>query len=292
MFSESIIWYLFLGGGGAGAVTVLALCDLLYASWSKRPEREQLSWTRELSPGFFTRGYMLGGGALVLGALCLLLDLAHPERFLYVLIYPTLSVLTFGSYVLSATVACAFALGGIALFGTSRTPVVLIRALEVCAVVLGASTMAYTGVLLSEIAFVPLWGNPLLPVLFTCSSLSVGTACALASGWPSADATPHLMSALSRADSALIAAEIVVLGAYLAFATFAQGQGASVEVFVTGQDAGAFWIGFVGLGLVLPLALDIAYGIGARPSLLAVAVPFVLVGGFFLRYCIVNVQFV
>ncbi|WP_302392379.1 NrfD/PsrC family molybdoenzyme membrane anchor subunit [Eggerthella sinensis] len=292
MFSDSITWYLFLGGGGAGAVTVLALCDLLFGRWSKRPEHLRPRWTGQLSSGFFMRGYLLAGGALVLGALCLLLDLAHPERFLYVLLYPTFSVLTFGSYVLSATVVCAVALGGIALFGTARTPVVLVRALEACAAVFGVSTMAYTGVLLSEIGFVPLWGSPLLPVLFTCSSLSVGAAVALAGAWPSAAETPHLMRALSRADSMLIVVEAVALAAYLAFAALALGQGGAVETLLTGPNAELFWIGFVGAGLAGPLALDAAYAVTRTPSFLAVAVPFVLVGGFFLRYCIVNVQFV
>lgn len=292
MFSDSIIWYLFLGGGGAGAVTLLALCDLLFGRWSKRPERERLAWTRELSTSFFARGYVLAGGALVLGTLCLLLDLAHPERFLYVLVYPTASVLTFGSYALSATVACTVALGAVALFGSARTPLPLIKALETIAVACGTATMVYTGVLLAQIGFIPLWGSPLLPVLFTCSSLSVGAACALAGAWPEAASTPRLLRALSRADAALIACEVVALVAYLALAAGIQGQGAAVEALLLGPEAWVFWIGFVGIGLALPLALDIAFAVTGASSLVAVAVPFVLVGGFFLRYCIVNVQFV
>lgn len=292
MFSDSIIWYLFLGGGGAGAVTVLALCDLLFGRWSKRPGRERLAWTQELSTPFFVRGYLFAGGALMLGTLCLLLDLAHPERFLYVLLYPTASVLTFGSYVLSATVACTVALGAIALFGSARTPLALIKALEVAAVACGTATMVYTGVLLAQIGFIPLWGSPLLPVLFACSSLSVGAACALAGAWPEAAATRRLMRTLSRADAALIACEAVVLVAYLALAAGVQGQGAAVETLLWGPEAWVFWIGFVGVGLVLPLALDAAFAATGASSLVAVAVPFVLVGGFFLRYCIVNVQFV
>lgn len=292
MFSDSIIWYLFLGGGGAGAVTVLALCDLLFGRWSKRPERERLAWTQELSAPFFARGYLAATGALVLGTLCLLLDLAHPERFLYVLAYPTFSVLTFGSYVLSATVACTVALAAIALFGSPRTPLALVKALEAVAVACGTATMVYTGVLLAQIGFVPLWGSPLLPVLFACSSLSVGAACALGAAWPDAAAKPRLMRALSRADAALIACETIALVAYLAFATLAQGQGAAVEALLLGPQAWVFWIGFVGIGLAAPLALDAAFAATGSSSLVAVAVPFVLVGGFFLRYCIVNVQFV
>lgn len=292
MFSDSIIWYLFLGGGGAGAVCVLALCDLLFARWSKNPARTRLAWTGELSSRFFVRGYLLATGMLVLGALCLLLDLAHPERFLYVIVYPTASVLTFGSYVLSATIVCAGALCAVALFGTSRTPLPFVRALEIAAVVFGLSTMVYTGVLLTEIGFVPLWGNPLLPALFTCSSLSVGIACALGCAWPDATAAPRLMRAFSRADLVLIVCEAAVLGTYLALAAIGRGQSGAVEAMLFGPNAWVFWIGFVGAGLALPLVLDATFARTDAPALAAVAVPFVLVGGFLLRYCIVNVQFV
>ncbi|WP_270298263.1 hypothetical protein [Eggerthella sinensis] len=130
---------------------------------------------------------------------------------------------------------------------------------------------------------------------------------ALASAWPSAAETPHLMRALSRADSVLIVVEAVTLAAYLAFAALALGQGGAVETLLTGPNVGtgrgrgdaadraerrAVLDRFVGAGLAGPLALDAAYAVTRTPSFLAVAVPFVLVGGFFLRYCIVNVQFV
>ena len=180
MFGDSIIWYLFLGGGGAGAAAVLAACDLLFAHRSRLGRSDRLAWTDELSRPLFARGYLAATVALVLGALCLLFELGRPERFLYVLALPTASVLTFGSYVLAATIVCAAALGGVALFGSARTPVVLVRALEWAALALGLATTAYTGVLLAQIGFVPLWGSPLLPALFTCSSLSVGVACTMA----------------------------------------------------------------------------------------------------------------
>ena len=163
MFGDSIIWYLFLGGGGAGAAAVLAACDLLFAHRSRLGRSDRLAWTDELSRPLFARGYLAATVALVLGALCLLFELGRPERFLYVLALPTASVLTFGSYVLAATIVCAAALGGVALFGSARTPVVLVRALEWAALALGLATTAYTGVLLAQIGFVPLWGSPTCP---------------------------------------------------------------------------------------------------------------------------------
>lgn len=289
MFGDSIIWYLFLGGGGAGATAVLAACDLLFAHRSRLGRSDRLAWTDELSRPLFARGYLAATVALVLGALCLLFELGRPERFLYVLALPTASVLTFGSYVLAATIVCAAALGGVALFGSARTPVVLVRTLEWAALALGLATTAYTGVLLAQIGFVPLWGSPFLPALFTCSSLSVGVACAMAAALPDARRAPRLPRALARADSVVIAVEALVLTAYLASAAFGSGQAEAVEAFLFGPGMWFFWIGFVACALALPLALDFSYTGCGRVALAAAAVPLVLAGGFFLRYCIVNV---
>ena len=259
MFGDSIIWYLFLGGGGAGAAAVLAACDLLLARRSRLGRNSRLAWTDELSRPFFARGCLAATVALVLGALCLLFELGRPERFLYVLALPTASVLTFGSYVLAATIVCTAALGGIALFGSFRAPVVLVRALEWAALALGLATTAYTGVLLAQIGFVPLWGSPLLPVLFTCSSLSVGIACAMAAALPDARRAPRLLRALARADSVVLAVEALVLTAYLTSAAFGSGQAGAVEALLLGPGMWFFWIGFVACALVLPLALDFSY---------------------------------
>lgn len=292
MFGDSIIWYLFLGGGGAGAAVVLAACDLLYNRRSQHPDTPRLAWTHELSRSMFSRGYVLSCAALVLGALCLLFDLGHPERFLYVLLYPTASVLTFGSYVLAATIACTAALAGIALFGGPRTSLTLVRTLEWAIVVLGLATAAYTGVLLAQIGFVPLWGNLLLPVLFACSSLSVGVVGAIGAALPEAPASPRLLRALARVDSSIVVAEAVVLVVYLASAALLQGQTRAVDAFLFGPSMWFFWIGFVACGLALPLALEFSYTRSNRVALVAAAVPLVLVGGYFLRYCIVQVPWV
>ena len=225
MFGDSIIWYLFLGGGGAGAAAVLAACDLLFAHRSRLGRSDRLAWTDELSRPLFARGYLAATVALVLGALCLLFELGRPERFLYVLALPTASVLTFGSYVLAATIVCAAALGGIALFGSARTPVALVRTLEWAALALGLATTAYTGVLLAQIGFVPLWGSPFLPALFTCSSLSVGVACAMAAALPDARRAPRLLRALARADSVVIAVEALVLTSGLGRIRIGAGRG-------------------------------------------------------------------
>ncbi len=289
MFGDLIVCYLFLGGAGAGLVSVLAAADLLFWWHNRSPERPAPAWTACLNRTFFARGYLVALVVLGLGAACLLVDLGQPERFFYVLTHPTASLLTFGSYVLVATMLCAAALGAIALFDLSRIPVALVHVLELVAVGTGLCTMAYTGLFLSVIDFVPLWNNLMLPVLFTASSLSIGASAACGLALVGSDMRPTpLAGTLARADAVIVAVEALCVAAYLALAAI-QGASTAVEAFAFGENSTLFWVGFVCFGLALPLAIEVAYTRMNNAALLALAVPCVLVGGFILRYCIVNV---
>ena len=123
VFGDLIAWYLFLGGAGAGLAGALAALDLARA-WFLRPSAAAPApaWTACLTRRLFARGYLVALAVLGVGAACLLVDLGRPERFFYVLVHPTASLLTFGSYVLTGTVACAAALGAVALFNLERVP--------------------------------------------------------------------------------------------------------------------------------------------------------------------------
>lgn len=292
MFGDPIVWYLFLGGSGAGAVTVLAALDLMRGHALRVPGAATPKWALALDRVFLARTLAASTVALTLGALCLLVDLGHPERFYYVLVHPTLSVLTFGSYVLAATVLCAAILCAVALFNVTCIPVRIVRGIEAAAVVLGTCTMAYTGAFLMSINFVPLWSNPVLPVLFVLSSLSAGIACALGcAAYEGSAEKASLMHALTRADAYLVALEAVCLTAYLVWVAFAMGGGAAAQLML-GDESWLFWIGFVGVGLVLPLVFDTACSKMNNAALSAIAAACVLIGGFSLRYCIVNVSLV
>lgn len=291
MFDSSIVWYLFLGGTGAGALAVLAGADLLFWLHGEKPTR-RLAWTSSLNRNFLARGLAVATLLLALGALCLLTDLGHPERFFYVLVHPTASVLTFGSYVLAGTLLCAVFLCSIALFNLTRVPALAIRIVEALAVVLGFCTMAYTGVFLADIGFVALWGNPLLPVLFTFSSLSCGTVCVLACAlFEAPERKGNLVDALVRLDAVAIALELVSLAAYLAYGALLAPDAQAIGLLASGGMRDLFWIGFVCLGMVLPLAIDAAYTRMGSAALPALAIPLILIGGFLLRYCMVNAPY-
>lgn len=133
-------------------------------------------------------------------------------------------------------------------------------------------TMAYTGLLLSSMASVPLWHSLWLPVMFVLSSLSCGIALVLASAilGRSACAFASVLRMLVRIDGLIIVVEALVLAAWLVAVCAAAGAGsadanatstdaaalASVRLLLAGPDALAFWVGLVAVGLVVPLAID------------------------------------
>lgn len=299
MFGQAIIWYLFLGGLGAGMTVVLCACDLLGARSIGRPplaRGRRGAAVPAASPflrALFSRGLLVATLALLMGLGCLMADLGRPDRFFYVIVHPTLSVLTFGSYVLAVTLLVTAALCAIG-FARPRGSrmLALVRVLEVVGLVGGVLTMAYTGVLLSQMGVVALWANPLLAPLFVASALSTGLAGALACLMPLDEAPRRVVHLLSRADLLVVALEAVLLAAYLGLAV-AGGDGELVmRGLLAGPQAGLFWGGFVALALVAPLALEMVSACTGWTAPLGVAVACVLVGGYFLRFCLVNVPVV
>lgn len=289
MFGDLIVWYLFLGGSGAGLLVVLSSLDILRWIHLRSLSGTHSHWSEYLSRRFFTRGYLITLAALGLGAACLLVDLGHPERFYYVLTHPTASLLTFGSYVLVAAMICAALLAAVALFDLVRVPGIFVRCLEILSLAAGTCTMVYTGLFLADIDFVALWHNPILPLLFSASAASAGAIAACGLALLESDGLPTpLVKLLARTDLGAVLAEALCIGAYLAVA-IAQGDVSAAISFLTGVNAPLLWVGFVGLGLALPLAIEVAYTRIGGTALLALAVPCVLIGGYILRYCVVNV---
>ncbi len=303
MFGNLIVWYLFLGGGAAGMVVVLSALDLAYGlargrrGASPRPGSLPGSgasprWAAGLRPTLFARGFAASTLVLALGLLCLLGDLGRPDRFFYVFLHPTASVLTFGSFVLGLTLAVSAFLAIVCVFAIRKVPVWVLRVAEALGVALGLATAVYTGVLLAQMDAVPLW-NPMVPVLFTLSALSVGVAGVLACMQP-LDELPAgrglggLVGMLGRADVVLVILEALALGTFVLWAELG-GHASQVVRFACGPDAGLLWLGFFGMGIVAPLVLE---GLAARmrsSALVTAAIPCVIVGGFFLRWCLVNV---
>ena len=205
MFGPLIVIYLFLAGAGCG--TFVAAVYLSQRARSSAALRRSLG--RVALPSL-----VISCGMVAVGAACLMLDLGRPELALDVLANPAGSVLSVGAWALVAFMAAVAALlaCNLRVLGLGRGAVLAVKALG-CASAL--VVMVYSGLFLSTIWTLPLLASPLVPVLFTCSSLSCGAAVMLVLPLL-CDADPQpLFARLSRIDGALLALEAVVLTAFM-----------------------------------------------------------------------------
>jgi formate-dependent nitrite reductase membrane component NrfD len=219
----------------------------------------------------------------------LIADLGRPARFHHMLrIVKPLSPMNMGSWALTGL---ASAVGLTALHAAaeeSRIPLpgVLRRVgrLIPVGVVGGPGSLlalffsGYTGTLLAFTAN-PLWSRtPLLGPLFMASAAATGTAAvggALALAGEGAEQ-------LDLPEAGALAGEAALAGAYLA----ALGP-KTRQALTDGRHAKWFWGGYVGVGLLLPLALSVAPGRSSRGSRLVRAAA-TLAGGFCLRLAVVQ----
>jgi formate-dependent nitrite reductase membrane component NrfD len=149
-------------------------------------------------------------------------------------------------------------------------------------VLLGVALGMYTGVLLSSLGARPFWNSGLLGVLF------------LASGLSSAAAFTHLVARhpdervlLAKADNGFLVAELFVIGLFLA--SLLSGSAAHADaarLVLGGPFTAVFWVLVVGLGIVIPLAVQ-ALAVTHRIHHTPIAPLFVLAGGLVLRFVIV-----
>lgn len=270
MFSELVVAYLFLGGTGAGACSVVAVLALLVDGDDVR----QCAASRfrdgrgRLYGRFF--GTPLIGAAAVLGlaALCLVADVGRPDRLLVLATSAPTSYLVVGAW----AVALCFVLALVsALLWRGLLPATLtvLRIVNGLFLVVAVVVMAYTGLLLSDMASVPLWHSGWLPVLFVFSSLSCGIALCLALALLGRTATAfrRTLRPLLRVDGALIVIEGAVIALWLLSVWTAlspdgtltptdEAARASVTLLLSGSGSLLFWCGLVAFGLVVPLAID------------------------------------
>lgn len=268
-------------------VVILAVCDLAADRCRLNRGMAGSCWADRLDRSFLGRGFAVAFVALALGALCLLLDLKRPERFSLVLAYPTPTMLSFGSYALAGTLVLSVGIACLYLLELRRIPRAAVVVLEALAAVFGMATVSYTGLFFADIDFVGLWDNAALPVLFIASALSVGLTGALGlSLWDAQGRLSALSRAFSRAELVALSAEAVALGAYVAVAAV-QGRLFELVSISLGPAFSLVFVGIIGFGLLVPLAIEwLSFRIQSA-AVAALAVPCVVIGGFALRYGVV-----
>ncbi len=165
----------------------------------------------------------------------------------------------------------------------------------------------YTGVLLGALTARPFWNNPMLPMLFLISAMMTGSAAICFVGCfikgfrgmtreqintnkfmiHSIDFTLMVFS--------IIAVFLFILGLYVSTRSSAK----AVHLIMGGEFTLLFWTVAVGVGLLLPLALEvyelIPYYIGQvelrehNPWISGIITASVLIGGFTMRYVVIYV---
>lgn len=142
----------------------------------------------------------------------------------------------------------------------------------------------YTGVLLA-VTSRPVWADtPLLPPLFVLSATSTGIAAIVFLMSLSSRSDHDILALLEKGDSFVIKVELVFVALLLVALLFSPGAVGSIKDLMFGSYSIFFWLGFIFVGLVLPLNLQRYINDKNRLALLSSAL--VLFGGFYLRYII------
>jgi formate-dependent nitrite reductase membrane component NrfD len=159
------------------------------------------------------------------------------------------------------------------------------RAIAICNIPLGIALGIYTGILLSGFMARPFWNSAILGPLFLVSGLS--TAAALVAVVARQPAERHLFT---RIDVGLILVELGMVALLLVnLATGARIQQEALATLFGGDHTVSFWLWFVTLGLVTPLALETWDLRGGRVRWVLLAPVLVLAGGYILRQVTLDV---
>lgn len=287
VFGGLIVGYLFLAGTGAGAFAVAAgAC--LWDAW--RPTSRTRVVVHGVQPAL-----ALAPLVVMAAALMLLADLGSLDAAARVLIQPPRTVMAVGAWLVVALIATSGAVAVMGFVPRLRTPSAAWGCV-IAGLVAAVGVMAYSALLLADAVAVDFWRTPWLTVLFAASSLSCGTALAVAAAVlapaPGLDERTReaAAGALWHLGRTLAYVELVALALFLVSRGLStEWARASCALLLTGALAPVFWSGVVGAGIAVPLGL---HGAGrrigrARSAAMLASACGVLVGGLALRWCVV-----
>jgi formate-dependent nitrite reductase membrane component NrfD len=299
-----VVWYLFLAGVGAGALTASASVLLRGGGGGFAGSHVEIA----------RYGAFLAPLPVMLGSFLLIFELGSFEAgnwFRWINLYKVinLSPMSIGTWLLTffigVSVLYAYTfLSNPPFLGERQAP--LRRVLAWIAIPLGIATAVYTGVLLGAMPARPFWNSPILAFLFMLSSISTGVALILlvravlhrTPPEETAQAYQESSYILTATDILLIGFELMVLFLFIMYAHLTIGNvKEAVSVILPGGDlAPLFWFGVVLVGLLIPALIELYYLIPKlvyhrgfnSPRTVDIAVSgAVLLGGFLLRYVVV-----
>ena len=277
--------YLFLGGMVAGMMIISGF--FLFTGRNKEPKSSCLFLLPFIS-------FIL----LSLGMLALFLDLEHK---LYVwrlyLTFEVASPMSWGSWILILVYPILIANMILGLpqkylekFSFLRkakeflnTKTVRIKSIGMLSILFGVMLGMYTGVLLSSLGARPLWSTSILWVLFLTSGLS------------GAAAFVHLISKdkyerelLAKGDNIFLSFELLVIIMMLvSLVSTSEIHMNAAMILINGEYAISFWVFVVGLGIVIPLIIQLL-AVNHKIKHQPYAPIMVILGGLLLRFVIVG----
>ncbi len=269
-----IALYLFLAGLGGGAFITSALA----------------AWRHPNATIARKAGRWIAPIAVAVGLVLLMLDaragFQNPLRFA-LLLHNTGSVMTWGVYFLAIFEVIALIVLIMEIIH-KKVP----HWLDLLGSIFGICVGAYTGCLLGVVHTFPLWNNAILPVLFLVSAVSTGMASVMLVTVIESPKEEESLTSVNAIHYWLPIAEVVLVAAMLFIVNTAGAQAhATVVSLLAGQFAPMFWIGFILIGLVIPIIIDSIGKFGKKPNpQFADVCSFVgvLIGGYLLRYLIVT----
>jgi len=276
---------LFLAALGAGAFMLAVIADLAGG------RRYRL---------ITSTGAFIAPWPVICGVLLLVVDLGRPLRFWemllrrgegltlaapYLMFNPG-STMSIGTWVLTIFVWVSLAyIATVVLAYPFRWAEPLRKLVGVVGLPIALLVTVYTGVLLSASPN-PLWNSGLLPVVFVTSALVTAAAliilvlaalriCGLVA------AEDACIARIEKLNSRVIIFQLLAVLVFML-----AGLGTSQMRYMIGPGyALLWWIGIIGLGLVLPLLYGFK-GEARKPQASLLVAALVLLGGFFLRYVI------
>ena len=158
-----------------------------------------------------------------------------------------------------------------------------IKSFGVLTMFFGAGIGLYTGVLLSSLGARPLWSSSILWLLFLISGLS------------GAAAFVHVIAKnvyerelLAKADNAFLIIELFVIALFIiGLKTATEVQASAADLILTGSFASTFWVFVIGLGIVIPLIIQML-AVNHKIKHTPIAPLMVILGGLILRFVIVE----
>ncbi len=301
-----IVSYLYLGGLSAGLFFVSAVATFLRRN--DQPDGDRVA----------RYGAFLAPWPVLLGCLLLVFDLGRWGRFYKLFLHIRwVSPMSLGAWLLLAFVGVAllhfYAWLSAAqrewIFSRLSRRLNFLRALNrdlsrwqrplaVIGLPLAIGVGIYTGVLLGAVQSRPFWNTNLVAQLFLFSALSTGCA-ALILALVFAGNLPRSgeMRLLYTLDICFLALEFFIIIPYIIHGQLSvQAVQESLRLILGGPFTIVFWVFFVGLGLLLPLGIEIRETVPAlllrarfhyNSWLAAMTAMLVLAGGFLLRYIFV-----